>query len=756
MRILHMISGGDVGGAKTHVHTLLAGLSKTETVLLVCFMDGPFAAEARELGIPTRVMTNSIPAVVKALTELVQKEGFEILHCHGSRANLVGSLLKKRTGLPTVTTIHSDPKRDYMGRPLAALTYGTINKTALRRMDFWIGVSQPTVDMLHERGFDPNRTFVISNGVSFDLGAPALDRKAYLQSLGIAETPDMTVFGIAARINPIKDMGTLIRAFAKTVSEFPSSRLIIAGDGEQRKQMEELAAQLCPAGTVVFAGWVSDMHSFYSAIDVNMLTSLSEGFPYALPEGASRHCATIASRVGGIPSLVQHERNGLLFTPQDVDTLAEYMIRLAGDHTLLHAFADRIYDDAKQKYSVDATVARQKEIYAAVLRRTARAATRKRDGILICGAYGKGNSGDDAILQGIVHQFRLLDPDLPLYATSRTPGQTAREADVGTIFTFHTRKLRQRMKQTAIYLSGGGSLIQDATSSRSLWYYLHSMRTAKRRGNLVMMFSCGIGPVQRAANRRRAARTIQQCVDRITLRDRASVYDLEQLGVQGISTQVTADMAFLVPHAPAERVEQMCASCCVSGRIAPDDRLLILAPRPWEGAERHLGEFAAVAAYAVRRYGLMPVLLAMEPGKDLNVCQKIAALAQQQYALSCPVLAASQDAAAVVGLIQRADAVLGMRLHSLIFAATQGTPFAGISYDPKVAGFVDYFGYGDCCSLERVNEKRLCAMLDNMLRASREELRSAGQRLQKLAAENCEIAIELLQERYPDKEKGTK
>ncbi len=747
MRILHMISGGDVGGAKTHVHTLLAGLTKTEHVLLACFMDGPFAQEARELGIPTRVLTGSVPSVVKQLAELVKTEGFEILHCHGSRANLIGSMLKKRTGLPTITTIHSDPKLDYMGRPLAALTYGTINKHALQQMDYWVGVSQPTVDMLHQRGFDPNRTFVISNGVSFDLGAPAQDRETYLQSLGIESKPSMTVFGIAARINPVKDMGTLIRAFSKTVKACPDARLIIAGDGEQRSQMEELAVQLCPAGTVTFAGWVSDTHSFYSAIDVNMLTSLSEGFPYALPEGASRHCATIASRVGGIPSLVRHGINGLLFTPQDVDTLATYMIRLARDHELLRTYADQLYTDAKEKYSIDATVARQKEIYAAVLRRTARAASRERDGVLICGAYGKGNSGDDAILQSIVRELRQRDPDLPLYATSRSPSETAVEADVGTIYTFHPRKIRKRMERTALYLSGGGSLIQDATSSRSLWYYLNSIKTAKKLGNLVMMFGCGIGPVYRSANRRRAAKIIQRYVDRITLRDATSVKELELLGVQGIPTRVTADIAFLVPPAPVEAVEQMCASCCVQGRIDPTDRLLILAPRPWEESDRHLADFAAAAAHAAKQYNLKPVLLAMEPGKDLSVCERVAKLALDRDGVQCPMLAASKDATAVVGLIRRADAVLGMRLHALIFAAAQGTPFAGVSYDPKVSGFVDYMGHGLCCSLKEATADRLRAMVDGLMRASGGDFQETAQRLRTLAGENCEEALGLLNEK---------
>ena len=739
MKILHMISGGDVGGAKTHVHTLLAGLSKTEEVLLACFMEGPFAREAEELGIPTRVFTGSVPAVVKQLAELVRAEGFELVHCHGARANLVGSLLKKKTGLPTVTTVHSDYRLDYMGRPLAALTYGNVNKAALRQMDYWIGVSQITVDMLHERGFDPNRTFVISNGVPFDLGAPALDRDAYLRSLGIEPEPGMTVFGIAARINPVKDMGTLIRAFAKTVSACPRARLIIAGDGEQRQQMEKLAAELCPKGSVTFAGWISDTHSFYSAIDVNMLTSLSEGFPYALPEGGSRRCAAIASRVGGIPSLVEHEVNGLLFTPQDVDTLAEHMIRLARDPDLVKTYGDRLYEKTKALYSVEATVARQKEIYAAVLRRRERAQARPRDGVLVCGAYGKGNAGDDAILGAIVRALRQRDPDLPIYATSRTPKQTARDAGVGCVFTFNPLRLRSHMKRAALYLSGGGSLIQDATSSRSLWYYLSSIRSAKGLGDRVMMFGCGIGPVSKSLNRRRAGKVIRSCVDSITLRDTGSLRELEKLGVTQVPVRVTADMAFLVPAAPADRVEALLAD----HGIPSEARLLILAPRPWEGTRAHLADFAQAAVHGARAQGLLPVLLAMEPAKDRRVCQEIAELAAQA-GVSCPVIEAGEDVTLTVGLIRRAEAVLGMRLHALIFAASQGTPYAGVAYDPKVTGFIEYIGQGLCCDLEEADAPRLRSMVDSLCLSSGQDFRTAAQRLRALAEENAEEAFRLL------------
>ena len=372
-----------------------------------------------------------------------------------------------------------------------------------------------------------------------------------------------------------------------------------------------------------------------------------------------------------------------------------------------------------------------------LLRRAARARERARDGVLICGAYGRNNSGDDAILSAIVRTLRERDPDLPIYVTSRTPAETARRVGVGAVFIFHPWKLRARLRRTALYLSGGGSLIQDATSSRSLWYYLGSIREAKRLGNRVMMFGCGIGPVSRPRNRRLTARVISACVDRITLRDEASRLELERLGVSGVPTEVTADMAFLMDSAPSEEVEALCAAL----GLAPEDRLLILAPRPWPGAADHLADFAAAALHG-RDLGLRPVLLAMEPRRDREICRRIAEQTAR-LGLECPVADGPVSVETVAGLIRRADMVLAMRLHALIFAAAQGVPFAGVSYDPKVSGFAAYVGDAPCCPLDRVDADALRAMLDR-LQSTAADFPAAAKRLREKAARNPEAAFELL------------
>lgn len=366
MKILHLISGGDVGGAKTHVLTLLEGLQTTDEASLVCFTEGPFAEEARGLGIPTRVISGGVRAAVKALAPRLREEGFQLIHCHGGRANTVGALLKRRVSLPVVTTVHSDWKLDYLGRPLAAVTFGNVNKWALKRLDYHIGVSGVIRNLLLARGFPPDRVFTIYNGVRFPARTPALDREAFLRRVGFTPAEGLTVCGIAARLNPVKDMGTLIRGFGVAADSRPGLRLIIAGEGEQRQELEELAASLCP-GKAAFAGWLTDTDSFYNALDVNLLTSLSEGFPYALPEGAVYRCATVATRVGGVPHLIDDGINGLLIEPGDVEALAVCIGRLADDPALRRTYGEALHQKVKEQFSVEATVAAQREIYRRIL-----------------------------------------------------------------------------------------------------------------------------------------------------------------------------------------------------------------------------------------------------------------------------------------------------------------------------------------------------------------------------------------------------
>lgn len=740
MKIIHLISGGDVGGAKTHVLSLLQGLGRTEEVLLVCFMEGPFAQEARDLGIPTQVMdSGNIPAVCRALADLIREGGFEIIHCHGSRANMLGAMLRRRLHVPVVTTVHSDYRLDYLGRPFHRLTYGTINTIALRLLDYRIGVSDAMSELLIARGFDPQRIFSIYNGVDFSDVHPAVDRETFLRNLGVTFGPDTVIFGIAARFNPVKDLPTLLRAFSAAAAQNPDIRLLLAGDGEQAGQLKRQAEQTCPPGSVIFAGWVEDMDSFYNCLDVNLLTSLSETFPYALTEGIRLHCATIASNVGGVPYLIDHGVNGLLFEAGDDRTLAAHLLTMTSDRAFRLTSADRLYEKASTRFSYEATVARQLEIYHTILRRQARPA-RKRDGVMICGAYGKGNAGDDAILEAIILQMQDIDPDMPVHVLSRTPKRTMQRYRIGACHPFHFWKFLPVMGKTKLFISGGGSLIQDVTSSRSLHYYLATIMLAKWRGNKILMYGCGIGPVNRPANRRRAGSVINRYVDRICLREENSAQELQAMGVTRPPVTLAADPALILPPAADEKTD----SYMLSSGMDPHGDYALFALRPWEGYAEKVPAFAEAAEYAYNELGLTPVLFAVEPDRDLPALQQVAAR------LHCPfvLLSAPEDGSLLISLMSRMRIALSMRLHALIFAASSGVPLIGVVYDYKVSAFLDYLGQRLYTPLQDVTAATLKTQLDAAAVLSRDTAARAADvaRFRSLAQENREAARALLEE----------
>lgn len=738
MNVIHLISGGDTGGAKTHVHTLLQGLNQSIRADLVCFTDGPFVQQARDLGIPTDVIAGSNPlSTLKRLKEKIRAGGYDVIHCHGARGNLMGALIARSCGIPVVTTVHSNPKLDYLGRPAAQLTFGTLNNWALRRIPYHIGVSGALTRVLADEKIPSRRRFTIYNGVSFENPYVHTDRVAYLRSLGVRAEENSVMIGIAARLNPVKDISTLIRGFAAAYAQCPRLRLVIAGDGEEREKLTALTKELGVEEQVTFAGWIEGgMDRFYAAMDINTLTSLSEGSPYALPEGARYKLATVATRVGGIPDFLDHEETGYLFTPGDWQTLGEYFARLGNDDELRRGMGQRLYDKASRNFSLEMTVNTQLNIYREILADQQRKAHRK--GALICGAYGLGNSGDDAILQAILQQVRTLVPNEDITVLSRNPRETSAAHGVRALHMFNVPGFLRAARHAVLYINGGGNLIQDVTSRRSLFYYLYTLWAAKRKGCRVLMYGCGIGPIVHKKDLSLTRRILNQNVDVITLRDPDSRRELEQMGVTRPEILLTADPALCLSPAADTEIDAVLQQA----GIPTDGRYIAFSLRQWKGFPEKAPLFAAAARYAYESYGLTPVFLSVENRQD-PAANRLAAegLDIPHYYLDAP-----GPVSIIIGLLSRMEGVVSMRLHALIFAAGQGTPLAGVVYDPKVSAFLRYIGQDLFAELDTLTGQNLCAMIDQLAarRTSPEEQTAAVERLRQLEQGNLEAARKLL------------
>ena len=708
MRIMHVMGGGDVGGAKTQIMNTVTGLNRNNDVMLISFRAGPFADEARERGIDVRVIERHNPfRAARTMRDLVDAFKPDIIHCHGGRANLMGAMVRRSRQVPIVTTVHSDYRLDYLGSPLKQHTLGTANAIALRFLDFYQPVADRMARTLIERGFDPERIVKIYNGMEFNRPEGEFDRAAYLRETYGAEIEEGDVLcGIAARLTAVKDIATTVRGFAEALKTAPQLRLFIAGDGEDEDMLKKLCDQLGVRERVTFCGWVSPVMPFFRAMDINLLSSVSETFPYSILEGVCAGCATICSDVGGMPELIDTGENGYIFPVGDDKKLAEYMARLADDAALRHTFAEALYAKASRDFSEDKMCERQEANYRHVIARFHRPKD-ERESIVICGAYGRGNAGDDAILEAIVQEMRELDPLRTITVMSRRPRETRVVYRTNAVYTFNVFSVLRKFRRAALYINGGGSLMQDVTSYRSLWFYLWTLAAAKRHGCPVIMYGCGIGPIYSKRNRARTTKVMNRYVDAITLRDPDSMKELEVLGVTKPKIALSADTTVSLPPAPEDVVDGILDSV----GIPVHGNYIGFVLRPWPSFEEKAKVIAAAADYAYETYGYTPVFFPIEPRLDVSAAQRVIQRMHAPHYLFTEAYTAAQT----IGILSRMKVVVSMRLHGLIFAGSQGVPLVGIVYDQKVSSFLSYIGQDLYEDLNKLSEEKLKVLIDGAI-----------------------------------------
>ena len=734
MKILHLISGGDSGGAKTHVLTLLKDLNKHIQADLVCYMEGEFAEEARRLGIPTTVFSGGFSEGLSKTRERISQNGYDIVHCHGSRANLTGALLKDKFDIPFISTVHSDYKLDYLGRPLAAMTYGQLNKLALHRMDYRVCVSDNMRQTLIDRGFDPNDLFPIYNGVDFDRPKPEITRGQWLEQIGCGFTDDDIILGIGARLDPVKDVATTVRGFAEASKDCERLRLIIAGDGMEREMLEGLAAELGVSEKVFFAGWVTNMDGYYASVDINAISSLSETFPYAVTEAARAGIPTVASRVGGLPRLIIPGETGMLFEPGDARAMARGILALANDDRLRERTGRAVYEKARREFSTESTCRRQLEIYSTVLKRR----SSRRSGVVICGAYGHGNACDEAILKSIADELRTLDPDMRITVISKKPRHTRTVHGLNAVRRSSFIKLRRELRRAKLFISGGGSLIQDVTSRRSLWFYLYTISLAKKYGCKVQMYGCGMGPLNYRMDNRRAAKVIEKNVDIITLRDPASLNLLGALAINKPRIGIAGDPVLNLRGKSDADARQF----LMDAGIDPDGSYICLSLRPWPGFQDKIGELASALRRCSEKHGLTPLFMPMNYDKDASACHLLAREAGVPYKM----IPRTDDVELDIAIVRQMKMVIAMRLHGLLYAVSGEVPAVGVSYDPKVSGCASYLGVRSI-DMEKVTAENLSEAIESAL-ADRgtDKLKKRLAEVRRAEKLNLEAAQSLLEE----------
>lgn len=704
MKVLHLIGGGDEGGAKSHVLSLVKELSSKIDVKLISLRYGAFADDAKAMGIDVKVVrTGNIFSDINNIIKIALDGGYNILHTHGAKANMIGVFVKHKTKIPVVSTVHSDYRLDYLHSVLRMYTFGLINTIALRLVDYYIAVSENFKDMLIKRGFPAHSIYTVYNGIPFDNEIDFMPRSAFAEKYGIDLSPDDVVVGIAARLHPVKGHTVLLDAAAKVLKKHPNTKFLIAGSGDELKPtLEKKAIQLGISDNVFFLGWVTEPFSFFECIDINVLASYSESFPYVILEGARMKKATVSSKVGGLEDLFVQNENGFLYTPGDSDALAEHLETLLDDPEKRRSMGEKLYLTAKEHFSLETMCNTQLGIYNSIqYKEKQNEKDDKLYDITILGYYGYDNSGDDAILKSFIDHVQKYHKDLSVVVLSNNPSQTRKLYRVQSVYRFHPLKLPAILSKTRLFITGGGTLVQDGTSSRSLWYYLSMIKLAMKKGAHAVLFANGLGPLTRKRNRKAASEILDR-MEVITLRDANAYEQLKSLGVKKPLTKVAVD-----PVLALSPVDLSIGYNILKNEGVPlDGNIVAFCIRKWKKV-RHAEEILAALADKISlELNAIPLFVPMQLPNDLRFSKKIVrCMKEKGY-----VLHGRYSVDESMSILGNTNLVIGMRLHSLIYAANMGLPMVGLAYEPKVDYFMQsisqpYVSWDDSFSMPELMEK---------------------------------------------------
>lgn len=330
LSVVHVCAPAHVGGLESVVQGLSLGLAERgHNVTLVAVV--PHESAAACLFSPLRgSLVRTISVVVRkraylrevrTVSRILESLRPDVVHTHGYRADLLHGARARRMGIATVSTLHGSSRMGGLSRLFEA-----IQGYALRRFDGVVAVSRPLVDLLVERGVTQERVHYIRN--AWSPPAAPLGRS---DARDVLELPDddSLVIGWVGRLIPVKGPDVFLRSLVGILDD--QCLACIVGDGPQRPVLEALASDLGIAHRLRWAGAVPLAGRLFSAFDVLVLSSRSEGTPMVLVEAMGQGVPVVATRVGGIPELIDGKDEGWVVPPEAPALLANAILASISD-----------------------------------------------------------------------------------------------------------------------------------------------------------------------------------------------------------------------------------------------------------------------------------------------------------------------------------------------------------------------------------------------------------------------------------------
>ncbi|OGX40125.1 MAG: hypothetical protein A3C53_02815 [Omnitrophica WOR_2 bacterium RIFCSPHIGHO2_02_FULL_68_15] len=365
MRVLFLTTHVEVGGIPAYTVTLAEQLARRGHHPVVCSRGGLLVERLTAAGIPHHPVALGVkselhPLMAVAIGQVlavIRRARPDVLHAQTRVAHAAAGVVGRLTGIPVVTTAHGFYDWHW-GR---------------RAFPFWgrrvIAVSPSVRQLLIERyGVPPAKVALIANGIAWTPWDPARLAEAvarFRQTSGIRG--DGPVVGTVTRLAPAKGLPTLLQAFHQLRRQVPSARLLIVGDGPLKTELVRSAYALGEQEQIIFSGIAVETRVPLSMMDVFVLPSHHEAFGLAIVEAMAMGRPVVASRVGGIPTIVDDGVTGLLVPPNDPDALARALGQMLDDPERRRAMGSAGHARYEREFTMDRVAREVESVYEEVV-----------------------------------------------------------------------------------------------------------------------------------------------------------------------------------------------------------------------------------------------------------------------------------------------------------------------------------------------------------------------------------------------------
>lgn len=734
MRILMVTMGLDIGGAETHIVELSKQLHDQGYDIAVVSNGGVYVPEITAAGIRhynAPLHRRTIPDMHRSrliLRDVIRKEKPDIVHAHARIPAFLCGSLQKSFHFPFVTTAHW--VFDASG--------------ALRYLTDWgqrtIAVSEDIRNYLIQEYHVPAEHISVTiNGIDVKKFSPDISGERIHRELAL--DPSAPIVSYVSRMD--EDRALVARQLIEIAPQLsraaPGVQLLLAGGGnvyeELHRRAEEVNRRL-GRRCIVMPGPRTDINEIVAAGDIFVgvsraaLEAMSAARPVIVAGNEGYHGLFGPEKLNAAMEGNFCCRGMPLSTPKAL--LSDVVTALAlpeKEKARLGSYGRQVIQD---HYSVRCMAADAIAVYEQVRKR--------KYNVMMSGYYGFRNAGDDAILESIAEGIRSASDEISLTALSRDPAQTEKQFGIQAIPRFQLPKVISALRNCDALLSGGGSLMQDTTSTRSILYYLSIIHLAQLMGKPVMLYANGIGPVQRPSNQKKVRRAVQRAAV-VTLRDHSSAQDLVRMGVTRTDLHVTADPVFHLSPAPKERALELIRTT----GLQPDRPFAAVSVRDWPDTGSFLQELAILCDHLYEKHGMRILFLLMQPSRDLDTTKLVQKnMKHPSFCLDEPC--SPTELMAVLG---QARLCLAMRLHTLIFAARMAVPTIGLVYDPKVESYLQELQLPSAGNVNSFQAREAIARTDALLAnydAVLAGLREKSAQLTQSTLENEHLLLQMLED----------